>query len=633
MLKKLSLNKTQVYEKCIAIEQIANMLKFYIKGVPCSQEIGAEQGDISVWDDFVIKNCDSSTTYIQVKRQTTSFGTTNDKVVRNKLENGKSSGQWRQLSPFDHVFKSLAEVTIDDKHINDSFWICLPEDNAVSIKHELTVRDFRNVWEDIKKVTQGIDLQKLACVNSKTQNVVSWLQTWCDFKDWNHIVRALKLLEIKTFGYENDIKERTEDILKVIFNSKEIDTVYDHLYYYIDSNSTYAGAIRPRELLCELRKYLRPEVERWTMFNTDGYSWTISGINDLEQNYIEGKSIIERIPQIAESFWGKEHTCRRELKILGKYSKECEITKCLMRLSMHLEGAKSTSSTQRDLWISDIKSAVGGTLGNGEDDFENIYVSQLNDTFSEIFDSQKLKKLCEKEKYAEKLNNELHLVVLKKIQKKIQDKIKKINPGVLRDRLEECWEYWYEKLESDDMLRKNFLIDIVYPECEGKSILGELRVGCKTVALIGEAVFLTMVVSVALSDNGEYNWSCLNTALRMRTIGLKYWTGSAESCKEVIEISDNGEIAKLLSKEKEEVIILSGTNESVSNLLETDMSDNYLSNGLLSDRKQPQLLVSYDYKLKGLIKKGEIKEIKDYLQWQLDKYKNMTNKAIERIID
>ena len=47
MLKKLSLNKTQVYEKCIAIEQIANMLKFYIKGVPCSQEIGAEQGDIS----------------------------------------------------------------------------------------------------------------------------------------------------------------------------------------------------------------------------------------------------------------------------------------------------------------------------------------------------------------------------------------------------------------------------------------------------------------------------------------------------------------------------------------------------------------------------------------------------------
>lgn len=629
MLKKLSLNKTQYYEKNIAVEQVAKMLVSYIRGVACPVEIGSEQGDISAWDDFVITNYDLSNIYIQVKRQTTSFGTKKDEIIRND----DKSGDLRKLTPFDKTFKSLAEATVGNEHIRDHFWICLPEDNSINIKNNLTVREFRVIWEDIKDVTRGDDLKNQVSVKPKTKDVYDWLNTWCGFKDWNHIVKALKLLEIKTFGYENDIQQRAKDTLKDVFNISDIEIVYNYIWEYVDSNSTYAGAFRPRGLLCELNKYLRPEIERWTMFKTDGSSWAILGINDLEQNCMEGNLInIERVSEVAAAFWGREHMYRHSLKIVGEYSKQCKVTQCLMRLSMHLEGSESTSSTDRKLWLSDLQNAVGGTLGNGENDFEGVFVSELRDELHGDVQQLELKKFSEKEAYAEALNNELHLVILKRISERMKSRLEKMESGELRDCLEDCWENWNIKLQSDALARKKFFTGILYSGCEGKSILGELRVGCRTIALMTEAIFLTMIVSVAFSENGKYDWSCLNPALQVRTIGLKFWSGSAYSAKDIVEISDDKEIAQLLSWEKEEVIVLSGTNDAVSDLLGTDMADNSLHNGLLSDRRQPHMLVSLEPKLKRLIKKGNIEEIRRYLQSQLDKYKKTIDKTIEQII-
>lgn len=290
MLRKLSLNKTQNYEKHIAVEQIAKMLVDYVRGIECSVEIGAEQGNISAWDDFVITNNDLSSIYIQVKRQTTSFGTQKDEIIRNY----DKSGKLRELSPFDETLKSLAEAVSGDGHEKDHFWICLPEDTSIYIKRNLTVREFRVVLEDVREVTRGVDLQNLASVKPKTKDVFSWLTTWCGFKDWDHVVKGLKLLEIRSFGFEQDMESRAKDTLKAVFSISDIGIVYNYIWKYIDSNSTYAGAFRPRGLLGELQKYLSPGIERWTMFKTDGCSWVIFGINDLEQNIIEENLPVER---------------------------------------------------------------------------------------------------------------------------------------------------------------------------------------------------------------------------------------------------------------------------------------------------------------------------------------------------
>ena len=394
-----------------------------------------------------------------------------------------------------------------------------------------------------------------------------------------------------------------------------------------------AGAFRPRGLLCELQKYLMPGIERWTMFRTDGSSWIILGINDLEQSIVEGNlTDVERTPAIAAAFWDSEHKYRNSLKIAGEYSKKCKLTQCLMRLSMHLENSESTSSTNRKLWLSDLQNAVGGTLGIGENDFEKAYISELHDEFYGHLHRLELKRLSEKENFAAELNNELHLVTLKKISERIRLKLERMESGELRDSLEDCWENWDEKLKNNELLRKSFFTSILYSGCEGQSILGELRVGCRTIDLMKDAIFLTMVVSVAFSENGEYDWSCLKPDLQVRTIGLKYWSGSADSSKDIIEIGDDKEIAKLLSWEKEKVLVLSGTDESVSDLLGTDMADNSLHNGLLSDRRQPNMLVSFDPKLKRLIKNGNIKEIRGYLQRQIDKHEEMADRTIKRIM-
>lgn len=629
MLEKLSLDKTQKYERCVAMELISKMMLDYIDGRPGILEIGAEQGDISQWDDFVMKKYDSSTIYIQIKRQTTSFST--DAVDRNAFSQKRLNGQPKGLSVLDKVFKALAAATIQDLHNKDRFWICLPEEGDIRIKKELSVREFRHVRDSIKETTRGENLENQANKDKRTKNACTWLSTWCDFIDWNHIVRALKLLEIKTFGYENDIEERIKDNLGKIFNSADIDVVYALMDHYLDANSTYAGAFRPRELLGKLQEYLLPQLERWTMFRTDGRSWFISGINDLEKNSID-EPHIERIQKVVNAFW-EDASHNGALKIKGCYSKKCKMERGLMRLSLHIQGLKHTFSTQCDLWRSDMQLAVGGTLGrNGRDDFEDSTVARLEEKdYQDTNCCHELKTLHEKEEYAETFHNEMHMVTLKKTDIKMREKIENMPSSDLRDRLEQCWDVWHEKFRQDEESRKKFFSSIMHPTSEGESILGELRVGCKTVSLIADAIFLTMVVSVVFNEDGKYDWTCLETGLKMRTIGLKYWSGPAGFSGEVIEIENPKGTSQLLSQESEEVLILSGTSEPIGSLLEEDLTNNSSCSGLLSDRKQPQLLVTHNSKFKKLVDEGNIIKIRNYLQNQIDEYLRKKNDSIEII--
>lgn len=614
MLKKISLDKTKIYERCIALEQITQMMCNFALGRSYKQEIGAEQGDILKWDDFVIVNEDASKTYIQVKRQSTDFwtGASGETVQRNT----NKKGEIRKLSPFDETIEALSKVCQENVHNNDRFRIYLPTDST-NIKKGMQIRNLRNFKDSIKPVTQGCDLERQAMIDEQTSNVVSWLKTWCGFTDYNQIVKAFQMLEIYTIGYEADIMDRVEKNLKEIFINSKVGTVRDKLFCYLDDNSTYAGAFRPRQLLFELKEYLRPDFPLWTLFKADESSWIISGINDLESE--EG----EKAPMVVSATWNNNF--RNNLKIAGIYSEKCKLTKSLMRLSIHQNGVNYTSSSDKSLWIHNLKKSVGETLGNDKNDCTNINILSLDNEIADI-NGKKISLLCDKERYAEDLNDAMNKMTLEAVKNRIRQEIEDMECSDLRNEIEKCWNCWYEKFDSDSIILNQFFKNILHPICEGDSISGEMRVGCKTVGLLAEAVFLTIVVYIAFNVNENYQWDYLKD---IRVIGLKTWSGSAESSKKVIDIEE--ETNKILAQEKEPIVILSGTKLPVSELLDEDLTGNTAHSGLLTDRKQPKLLISYDRHMKRLIDKGEILEIKKYLQSQINKYENRVEMTIKSI--
>ena len=284
MLKKLGLDQTKVYEKYLALEEISTMLVSFVYGLPYNLAIGAEQGDIDKWDDLVIQTNTGGYIHVQAKRQTTDFSS--HSIKRDTYTKGKRKDELKDLSPLDEALKSLGERINENesssKDLQSEFWLELPE-SSTKIKEGLEIRHLRKLCEDqIKSVTTPYDLKAIAGKDSNVKNIHLWLTTWCDFKDWEHIFKVLIILKIKMSGLETHIKTRVRRNLSEIFKTTEIEQVLMLILSYLDENSTYAGTVKPRQLLHLLKDYLSSNIPRWTLFQTDGSSWNISGIHDLD---------------------------------------------------------------------------------------------------------------------------------------------------------------------------------------------------------------------------------------------------------------------------------------------------------------------------------------------------------------
>lgn len=228
MNKKLKLDQTKTYEKHLALEEISTMLVSFVKGLPHHFAIGAEQGDIDKWDDLVIQTNTGGYIHVQAKRQTTDFRPSGS-IKRDKYVKDKRKGEPKVLSPLDETFKSLGErvskKNSDSNDLQKEFWLELPE-SSIEIKKGLKISHLRDLCEvQIRSVTTLIGLIALTKTNSNAKNIFLWLTTWCDFKDWDHIFKAFKILKIKTSGMETDIVTRVEKNLSQIFVTTEIEKV------------------------------------------------------------------------------------------------------------------------------------------------------------------------------------------------------------------------------------------------------------------------------------------------------------------------------------------------------------------------------------------------------------------------
>lgn len=625
MLKKLRLDQTKVYERQLALEEISKMLVSFVNGQPHHLAIGAEQGGIDKWDDLVIQRNNSSYIYIQAKRQNTHFSTYS--VQRETYTNRKKEIVQRELSPIDETLQSLGKRVSESRAIDkNEYWIELPN-GLIQIKKNLEIRHLGELCEtQIKSITTPADLLELSNYDSNVKNIYIWLTTWCDFVDWEHILKALRLLRINYSGLAPDINRRAINNLSQIFKTNELDEVKRVILSYLEENETFAGAIKPRQLLCVLKEYLLPNIAMWSQYMKDGHKWNISGIHDLEDN-----NEIERPSVIVPSLWALGNPNARRLKIYGDCSVNCFVSESLMRLALHPRGSFDIICSHKSSWHNSIMAKTGGTLGLSKDDFND---TRILDGLELCWpsDYKEITSVDAMEQISQELHNEMHKVTFRYVDRLVFAKIQELERCELRTAVDQRWTVWRSLLETSVDEQRELFSRMLHPRAEGKSISGELRVGPKTVNLLSEAIYLLLVVSVCLGEGHNQTWKSVTDKLKMTSVGLAYWSGPAEGKKKVIEIDDNEGISKLLENEAEQIIIIPQSELPDVALYNDDIAGDITKIDLLTHPKYPKLLITQDYGFKRKIKNGIIAELREYFQHSLDRYKDIRDIAVDKVV-
>ncbi|OFY86405.1 MAG: hypothetical protein A3F72_11440 [Bacteroidetes bacterium RIFCSPLOWO2_12_FULL_35_15] len=610
MLAKLRLDQTKKYEQALATCEIANMLVDFIFGRKHYLRVGSEQGGIAKWDDIVIEKEQSSQIHIQAKRQTSDFGDKLDECVRNKILSGARKDELRDLSPLDESIKSLADwskdIDITNVDPKREFWIELPELNT-QIKKGLLIRHLKDLCEvQIKPaVTTASGLASQAASETNLKNCFDWLTTWCDFKDWDHILKALQLLKVKNSGTETEIESKTEEKLKEVFISDKVRDVRLKIVSYTNENTTFSGAISPRNLLFELKESLRSDIIAWTQFENSSMQWNISGTQDLEFN-----SQIERSKVIVPKLWTNVNPSR--LKVYAPFNKNCKLSEGLLRIAIHQGGLAMTQFTDKNDWEHNLKSKIGGTLGVSENDTDNLNIIENTEKFLSS-ENRPLINLANQETDAEELHSNMLLITWEAVKKTIADKIRSINVShskELKDAIDVRWGAWVAKLEISPEEQKMLFRNMLHPSAEGNAINGDMRVGLKTVGLLTEGLLLLLIVSVCIDNDGKGDWKKLTDEHLANTIALQYWSGVSGQEPNVKEILNN--CGDIIGKENVDLLIFSKIHASPSEVLGLKIGEPIQKENTLAEGKQLKMLVTHNILLRQLIEKGEIQGLRTY---------------------
>lgn len=631
MLAKLRLDQTGTFEKLVGAREISKMLVLFIEGKVHPLEIGAEQGGIEKWDDFVIQQNLKRRTHIQIKRQTDRFGSCLDECERNTVKRNIGTTEPRDLSELDETIKSLGIWINTKKDSADFERIFHLEfyDGGVEIKKDFKIRDLVNIIEIHFRpdTSTPAGIQSLCESDTNMKNCELWLKSWCDISDFNQIFNLFKVLSISYSNTESTLKTETKDILRSVFKDITVDEVYSKIISYTSENSSFTSAIRPRHLLFVLKDHLLPEVRKWTKFQTDGLNWNISGIHDLEDN-----NEIERPSVTVPALWSSSNIDTHLLKIDGTCKDSCLVSESLMRISLHSQGSFDIICSDKSSWVNSIRTKTGGTLGLDENDLIDLrLVNGL--VMSSQIDHKVLSTNAAQEAFAKNMHDEMYVTTFKLVRDRIVTRIREMNSGELRTEVERRWSVWTTKLEGDIEEQKKLFSKLLHPQAEGESISGEFRVGPKTVGLLKDALFLLLVVSVCISDDdNENSWESVTGKLKMTAVGLKYWSGPASGKKRVIEIDDEVGISKLLENEVGQIIIIPQSNNLYSEIYKDDIYGDISKIGLLAHPKHPKLLITQDREFKIKLRDANITVLREFFQNKINEYQSVIKSAVDEVV-
>lgn len=620
MLKKLNLDGTKEYELAVAASRVSQMVVAFAQGHDHILSVGAEQGGINKWDDLVLAE-NNLTRHIQVKRQNTDFS--KEPCIRNKITNGVRTGQLKDLSPFDEAIKSLGEwvsandpTTATDKKL---FEVYLPE-GTISIKLEIQINVLKNLCENhIKDVTTATGLGSLQSSDASVNHCYNWLKTWCSFTDWEHILKALRILKITAGGSRDDLDINTVTNLKNVFHSPE--DVLTKIKGFICDNSTFTGAIAPHHIFTLLKGNLQPEISLWTQFRVNGLNWEISGNLDAEiANEIERPSVI--VP----SLWND--STKGILKLVIPKNHDSPLLNKALHLALHLQGLSHSHIQNHEVWKQTMSNKVGNTLGTDRNDCDNLSVTENSSVFTSseinVIDS-----LAKQEAISAEIDNEITLITWKIVGNRLTNFISEMPASELKTAIDERWRVWYSQLNSDLNEVKKLLKIMLHPKAEGNEINGELRIGIKTANLIVDGIYLLLVVSVGLSDNQD-KWNKIDNNYSTTPIGLSYWSGAAGEKRKVREIDNQDGIVDLIGKESSDILILSKVKSLESEIYNISLANTATPENSLAQPHRPKLLVTNHVLFLKMLGEGKIKPIRKYLQDIIQRNEDSKNASIEK---
>jgi hypothetical protein len=624
MLKKIRLDKTRVYEIALATNYIATMLDAFIEGRNHIKSLGCEQGDLEKWDDLVLELDCGVFEHIQVKRQLTAFAPL--PVIRGVKSKGDNSGDPQDRSPLDEslvVLAKWAKNKTDNELKSRRFVIEVP-DYTVEVKKGYPLRHFVDLSvQHISSAATESALENITNLDRNVKKGFDWLTTWCDFDDWAHIIKALNRLEIRVSGLDGDLEKRTEDILERHFIDKG--KARQKISSYIDENSSYTAAIKPRPLLTVLEAELIREKGTWSQYDRVGTTWGISGTTNLRH------PIIEEPQDLTRKFWGEKD--KTSLRIMTQQQSDCapcKITSSLIRFSLHFEGNSNAVFNELGVWKTQAQQFIGGTLGVSEHDFKglNWTESNLGTIRSE---NRSLSLSAERDAEAKKLSDEMYRVCWDQVCNMLENKNSALTNIPLRDAIEERWVSWKALFNSNVDDRNLFLKNMLSPKCEGDDIFTDLRVGPKTVNILADGIKFLLIVSTALYDKADC-WNITNDGREINTLALNYWAGPSGMGRSSREITDENGIEALLGTELDSILIMSQVASSPSDVLNESLAFDMSEKDSLATSKTPDLLITNSMQFKRLVNKGSLKEIRDFFEQNLRSRELIKEESIQGVI-
>lgn len=658
MIRRFRLEQKGRYEKLVIAQRLSDMLVNFLDGRPAPLGIGAEQGGIAQWDDVVIYHNSEHWEHLQIKRQTSSFcekhldkGDYLDSYKpRKKKASVAQTAQATQAveattaeedtnapsddkidSELDKVLKSLATWQAPGNGVKPSkrtFSLTL-SGLEVAIKGKdkeiIRITHLREVWDLCRK--DGVDiisLAKRADIDKPTHYVYTWLTTWCGFKDWAHIVEKMRMLEIHCIGDESTLKTRALDSLNRHFSNSDI--ALSVLLDYIGDSTTDTNAVSCHSAAKHLQKLLRPDVQTWTQYLVDpllGQSWTVAGTHDL----VGTPTIPPLNPaaQIVSHHW-KQSSPNRRLRLHAKYdspSKALTLPSAILRLALHLKHGSASMLLGEAAWRQGVCNELRGTLGDAEGDIENLPWSENIEPFL-CSVGRELSTLDDTQAESDDLHCAMNDAVWQELQACVWTKIKNINDHHLLVAMSKKWQIWQAELNQDPDARFHLFEQMMYPQTEGINAKHALRIGPRTMELMEAAIIMLLLVSVGL---GGANWRSIETVGDVLSIALRHWSGERGDTNGPRRLADDN-LRKLLGHSPPPVVILSGVEESATELLQAGIAEDLESGHSMAAERQPRLLVTRSQVYKQL-RTGTLIKLQAHLQRHWGAWLQAREAAIE----
>jgi len=575
------------------------MVVDFAEGREHIRNIGSEQGGIPAWDDLVVEHHDLTLEYIQIKRNFTKFsddGCDRDADPANK---GKTNQHLKALSPLDESMLSLASWTgVNDPAIapKRKFTIELPG-MGVSIKKELEVRHFYDFCYKIKPSTTAAALQASMSTDPAANRLFLWLKTWCGFADWDHMLKALRHLTVKQVGVEVSIDERTDSLLARCFQPAS--EVRDKIKYFVTENSTYTSVISPRQLMGELKRFWRPNLQVWTQYINNTLNWEISGISDPDFGEVE------RAVHVVNTTW--DNGRKSEVMIKCDSSKHEPLPSALRRMVLHIESNTSAYIHNSGVWKERALSLIGNTLGKDDEDCSCLHIID-GSTMHASSEFRPIPNTTIAQAEGNSLDAQMDEESWLLVKRKLTTEINNLPSGDLKVAIEARWAAWMPKLESDAATRSALCRQMLHPIAEGSHVAASIRYGPKTATLIVKGLFLMLAVATAVSATDE-GWTQISKSYTVEAKALVFWSGPADGDRSVKKIAD-GDISVLYGKEVSDVLILSGVESGNTETKQVSLGEGKTTSGTLADGHQPRIIITYSRKLKSALHAGNLASLK-----------------------